>query len=296
MKYCVFVDVLGYGSIVTDSKRSESSKLNILNAIYSNLAAQMLIDINETNRNALDPVYIKSFSDCFYLESSDNIRILHVVKNIFRNSFTFYGANENSELNYTGLIRGGITLNWTRRFNDLAGVVTNHQLENPVGLGVAEAYYLSEKTNLSGMRIILKPEVFRRLKTTTVRRNNTEYYKHSYSLNGAEYFSHYKHIRRNEAFHKVDLYELIWTYDTMNTCTTDGLDVLQKVKSTFSNRVMRHYHKTAQVLLDGLILTDCEKNIGDHFTTMRATLAMESQQNSFSKLTYGVREFLKSIL
>ncbi|MCB0539149.1 MAG: hypothetical protein KDE33_16665, partial [Bacteroidetes bacterium] len=294
MKYCVFVDVLGYGSIVTDSNRTESSKLNILNAIYSNLAAQMMIDINETNQNALDPVYIKSFSDCFYLESTDNIRVLHVVKNIFRNSFTFYGADDYSDLNYTGLIRGGVTLNWTRRFNDLAGVVTNHQLENPVGLGVAEAYYLSEKTNLSGMRIILKPEVFRSLKTTSVTRNNTHYFKHSYSLNGADYFSYYKHITKNEAFHTVDLYELIWSYDTMNTCTSDGMDVLQKIKPTFSNRVIRHYHKTAQVLLDGLILTDCKKNIGDHFNKMKVTLTKESQQNTFGKFTYGVREFLKS--
>src|SRR5690606_36748767 len=101
MKFCVFVDVLGYGSIVTDPNRSENSKLNILNAIYSNLAAQMLIDINETNQNALDPVYIKSFSDCFYLESTDVVRVLHVVKNIFRNSFTFYGADDNSDFNYT---------------------------------------------------------------------------------------------------------------------------------------------------------------------------------------------------
>src|SRR5690606_34962602 len=151
----------------------------------------MLIDINETNQNALDPVYIKSFSDCFYLESTDVVRVLHVVKNIFRNSFTFYGADDNSDFNYTGLIRGGIGLNWTRRFHDLAAVVNNQQLDNPVGLGVAEAYFLSEKTHISGMRIIIKPEVFDSIETTTVTRNNTEYYKHEYSLNGAEYNSYF---------------------------------------------------------------------------------------------------------
>lgn len=157
----------------------------------------MLIEIKETNRNALDPVYVKSFSDCFYLESTDYIRILHVVKNIFRDSFTFYGVDDNSELNYTGLIRGGISLNWTRLFLDLASVVNNQQLDNPVGLGVAESYYLSEKTNLSGMRIILNPQVFQSIETTKVIRENIEYFKHDYSLNGADYFTYYKRITRN---------------------------------------------------------------------------------------------------
>ena len=100
----------------------------------------------------------------------------------------------------------------------------------------------------------------------------------------------------NEAFHTVNLYELIWSYDTMNTCTADGLDTLERIKPNFSKRVLRHYQKTAQVLLDGLILTDCERNIGEHYDQMKSSLMSESQQSLFSRLSYGLKSWIKSLL
>lgn len=82
----------------------------------------------------------------------------------------------------------------------------------------------------------------------------------------------------------------------MNNCLSDSLEVLHKIRPNFSNRVLRHYQKTAQVLLDGLILTDCEKNIGDQYTELKMALTDESKQGLLPKYTFGLREFLKSLL
>lgn len=293
MKYCVFVDVLGYGSIVTDKNRTENQKLNILNGIYSNLAAHILIDINETNKNANDPIYVKSFSDCFYLESEEVKLILHAIKNIFRNAFTFYSSEFDSEFEYTALIRSGISRNWTRRFNDLASVIDQNQTNNPVGLGVAESYYLSEKTFLSGMRIIINETVFNQLEVESINVCGKEFYKYTYLLNGANYTTYFRKIIRNEMFFKVPVYELIWTYDTMNSCTSDGIDILKKIKPNFSNSTIRHYKKTAELLYLGLILTDCEQRLGDQYQKKISYLKKEMKLSFWFKIKYFIQQWIK---
>ena len=293
MKYCVFVDVLGYGSIVTDQNRTENQKLNILNEIYSNLAANMLVDINEANTNAIDPIYVKSFSDCFYLESEEVKLILHAVKNIFRNAFTFYSSDFDSDFEYTALIRSGITRNWTKRFNDLASVVDKNQTYNPVGLGVAESYYLSEKTFLSGMRIIINETVFNQIEVESLNIDNKTFYKYTYDLNGVTYTSYFRKIVRNEMFFKVPVYELIWTFDTMNTCTTDGIDILKKIKPNFSKSTIRHYKKTAELLYLGLILTDCKERLGEQYQEKLNYLKKEMKLSYWHKLKYFTQQWLK---
>jgi len=291
MKYCVFVDVLGYGSIITSDK-TENQKLNILNAIYSNLAAQIMVDVNYCNQNARDPIYIKSFSDCFYLESTEVNLILHAIKTIFRNAFTFYGTDADDNFGYTALFRSGVTKNWTRKFADLASMVNNNSTMNPVGLGVAEAYYISEKSFLSGMRIIINKSVFQDIPTTEIRIDNQIYYKHSYVLNGAAYVSYFKKIKRNEIFKKVDLYELIWTFDTMNTCTHDGIDTLKSIKHTFGKKQMRHYKQTAELLYHGLKLTNCNNAIGEHYDNQLADLSKEKNASGLSRFWYFISQFV----
>jgi hypothetical protein len=69
MTYCVFIDVLGYGELVKDPSKSIPEKVNILNSIYSNLASSLVMTINEINNVILDKIYIKSFSDCFFLKA-----------------------------------------------------------------------------------------------------------------------------------------------------------------------------------------------------------------------------------
>lgn len=291
MKYCVFVDVLGYGNIITSDK-SENQKLNILNSIYSNLASHIMIDVNYANQNASDPIYIKSFSDCFYLESSEVNLILHSIKSIFRNAFTYYGSEEDDSFGYTALFRSGLTKNWTRKFMDLASMVNNNSTMNPVGLGVAESYYISEKSFLSGMRIIINKSVFKDIPTSKISIDNIDYFKHEYTLNGADYISYLKKINRNELFKKVDLYELIWSFDTMNTCTTDGIDTLKNIKHTFGKKQLRHYKKTAEILYHGLKLTNCKSAIGAHYESHLAFLEKEMHNSFISKIIYFISQFI----
>lgn len=292
MKYCVFVDVLGYGSIVTDKNRTVLQKLNILNGIYSSLATHILIDIKECNKKATDPIYIKSFSDSFYLESSEAKLILHAVKNIFRNAFTFYSSEFNSDFEYTALIRGGITKNWTRLFMDLASTLDNNQTNNPVGLGVAESYYLSEKTFLSGMRIIINETVLNDIPTQIVQIDKFTFYKYDYDLNGAKYTTYFRKIKRNEMFKKTNLYELIWTYDTMNSCTADGIDILKKIRPNFSEKTWRHYKKTAELLFYGLLLTDCNERIREKFKERLNFLKKEMEISVYEKIYYFFHKWL----
>lgn len=291
MKYCVFVDVLGYGSIITSNK-TESQKLNILNGIYSNLATQIMVDINYVNQNAIDPIYVKSFSDCFYLESTQLDLILHAIKAIFRNAFTFYGSDADDDFGYTALFRSGVTKNWTRKFTDLAAMVDNNSTMNPVGLGVAESYYISEKSFLSGMRIILNESVFLDIPTTVIEINSKSYFKYEYSINGADYTSYFIKIERNEIFKKVNLYELIWSFDTMNSCTDDGIETLKSIKHTFGPKQMRHYKKTAEVLLHGLKLTDCESHIGELYNQRVAFLEHEKKMSFFHRASYFLSQFI----
>lgn len=156
--YCAFIDVLGYSALVSDEKISVGAKIKKLKSIYENLAANIAPIINEINNSSTSNIYIKSFSDCFYLESSDIHPILIAVNRLFNWTFGYY-KNFSFEEEWTPLLRAGIVKDWTLRFKDIGAIVNDTVGENPVGYGVARAYGVSEKSGLSGMRIIISPEV-----------------------------------------------------------------------------------------------------------------------------------------
>lgn len=257
VQYCVFIDVLGYGELVKDPSKSTNEKINILNSIYSNLASTILMTINEINHVINDKIYIKSFSDCFFLSSTNLLGLLYTCNRIFNDTFGF-NTNVLDTAEYTPLLRGGIVKDWMVKFNDLSSMVNNIEGSNPVGLGVARAYYTSEKSKLSGMRIIISPEVILDLHLKAYNKNGFDCFLQEYSYKDVPAYLFFNKIEKNEANSSVELYELIWSEQVMSNCTFEYLYQLNKIRSNFTEESVRHYKKTAEVILKGLLLSDCQ--------------------------------------
>ncbi len=263
MKYCVFIDVLGYGELVKDPTKSNAEKIQTLNSIYSNLASSLLITINEINSVISDKIFIKSFSDCFYLESTNLLALLYSCQRIFNDTFGFYTNLPDSE--YTPLIRGGIVKDWTVRFKDLAAITNNEDGTNPVGLGVARAYWTSEKTKLSGMRLIISEEVIADLSLINYSKNGYDCFAQEYTYNNILNSLFLERITENEDGCAVNVYELIWPEAAMSSCTYDYVTQLNNIRQNFNTKSLRHFQKTALVVLKGLLLSDCSERTAHIF-------------------------------
>lgn len=280
-KYCAFIDVLGYKSIVSDLTRTEEEKVKILMSIYENIAFHLRDTIIEINQVINNEIFIKSFSDCFYLESSNLLGLLYSIKQVFKKTFGLY-SNITDGSEYTPLIRGGIVKDWTVRFKDLASFVNNQEGTNPVGLGVARAYWTSEKSNLSGMRVIISPEVTKDLNLVHYSRNNYDCLVQEYVYKNVPLYLFFDQIKENEKGCEVDLLEMIWPEEAMSDCIYDFISQLEIIKSNFNRKSMRHYKKTAEVILKGLLLSDCNERSSEAFMrsqTELKTIIEQAQQN-----------------
>jgi hypothetical protein len=257
VKYCVFIDVLGYGNIVLDNSKSKEDILKILNSIYSNLASGFVDAINDIHNinKAADKICIRSFSDSFYLHCKSIEPLIYAVSYIFGTAFNLFSSFSVKE-ERTPLLRAGIVKDWVVEFDDIGGMINKISLTNPVGLGVVRAYRTSEKSNVSGMRIIVDKKVLEDLQTTEVTSPFLHYKKVlDIFANKSPVPYHFKPIEEKE-----DLYELIWSYVGNNDMAYDYTDNLLKIENTFTKENIRHFYKTAQVLLDGLQLYNNPSN------------------------------------
>jgi hypothetical protein len=170
MKYCVFLDLLGYRSIVTSNKFTLLEKIKILDDIYRNMF-NIAFSKKQISHLIKEDFFIKSFSDCVYMETKDPVLLLYTIHTIFNFAFGF-GSNFSETEQYRPLLRCGIVKDWTLRLMDIGSLSRqpldkmfgNHEFQNPVGLGVARAFETSEKSNVSGMRIIISEEVVKDIK------------------------------------------------------------------------------------------------------------------------------------
>ena len=89
---CAFIDVLGYGEIVTSTEKSTEKKLQILESMFSNLQASIshvtIKDVQLKNRN--EKLFLKSYSDSVYIQSDNAYTVLFCLYNIFSVSFGYY--------------------------------------------------------------------------------------------------------------------------------------------------------------------------------------------------------------
>lgn len=276
LTYSVFIDVLGYRSIVTDTTKTIKQKINILNSIYSNLATGLLDTIKEINSVIYDKIYIKSFSDCFYLESTNLLALLYSCNKIYNHAFGFY-LNMPQDSAYTPLLRGGIVKDWTVRFKDLGAIVDDNQGTNPVGLGVARAYLTSEKSKLSGMRMIISKEVINDLSLIKYSNNGFDCLVQEYVFNNNPVYLFFEEIKTNEEGRLVDLYELIWAESVMSSCTYDYIEQLKNIRANFDSESLRHFKQTALVILKSLHISDCK----------------EREQNIFEFKKYELENMIK---
>jgi hypothetical protein len=199
-----------------------------------------------------------------FSESTNILALLYTCNRLFNDTFGFY-SNIPDEAEYTPLIRGGVVKDWIVLFNDLSSMVNNVQGTNPVGLGVARAYYTSEKTRLSGMRIIVSKEVIQDLNLKKYSNNGFNCYAQEYVYNNVPLYLFFDKIDKNEDNCPVELFELIWTEQVMSDCTFEYIDQLNKIRSHFNEESIRHYIKTAEIIFKGLMLTDCNKRTKEPF-------------------------------
>ena len=253
-RFCAFIDVLGYGALVSDNSIGDGKKIRTLNSIYVNLVVQISNIIRELNSFNDDKIFIRSFSDSIYLDCAVLEPIIYALNDIFNNAFGFY-ANMQPDEERTPLLRCGLVYEWVVKFRDIGGITNNTLEENPVGLGVARAYWTSEKSKLSGMRIILSKEVVDVLPKVEVMgrifKIDVPVFKTSIPI-------FLKHIPTNEDNKNIDCFELIWTYH-LNGPRYEFIDELIKLKPTFETKQLRHFIATAEIIKNGLMLYDATK-------------------------------------
>jgi hypothetical protein len=274
-KYCAFIDVLGYGDIVKSNK-TEEEKVKMLLSIFMNLqqtvGQNVLKKVKNDTQNKHD-LFAKSFSDCVYLESSSAYTMLASFYHIFSASFGYY-TNFSYQENCTVLLRGGIVKDWTLRIMDIAALSRNpiekmpdnEEFQNIIGQGVARAYYTSEKSKLSGMRIIISPEVLNELTLIQYEKVPFECYFiegenliHSKELpNDKEHLKLFiLPIKSDEKNNPVNLFELCWpvykySWSQNETDIHVFIREVMKIKNEFSKGesedAIRHLNATAEIL------------------------------------------------
>ncbi len=256
LKYCAFIDVLGYGNLVLDKNTNPQQKLKMLESIYTNLATQFMLAINEVNKFNDEQIYIRSFSDCFYLDCTRPEPLLIAVKTIYEYVFGFYSSFTEAE-ERTPLLRCGIVKDWLIKFNDIGGMVNNTPELNPVGPAVARAYLVCEESCLSGMRIIVSPEVMADLNVLQVSIPEFKCFSKemmTYTIMRNYYF---KHVETNELEKAVELCEMLWPVNKLDDTAFECIDILKKIKPSFplESKQRRHFDKTVQVFVNSLRMT-----------------------------------------
>lgn len=267
MKYCAFIDVLGYKNLVTSDKLSTDQKVVFLEDIYQNLFTTSFA-IKQLKRFTEEGLFIKSFSDCYYLEA-DNIKLLlYAVYTIHNLTFGYYGAMPAPVKKYRPLLRSGVVRDWVTRVMDIGSLARQQpdemagkeEFQNPVGLGVARAYLTAEKSKLSGMRIIISAEIMQVLPTkkfesvafTCFYLDCADYMTDQVTRTDTRLFL--IPINVNECQEPVDQYELCWpvfhySYNNKASDIDNHIRELWNRAWQFDDTSKRHLTQTA-VLMD----------------------------------------------
>lgn len=274
-KYCAFMDVLGYGNIVASPTLSTEEKVKIFESIYMSLFASVSQTTKMMNRKE-HGLFIKSFSDSIFIETSTPMPLLFTLYNIFNINFCYY-SNFAFEDQYTPLLRSGAAYDWTFKLMDTGSLSrqsidvmhNNADFQNIVGLGVAKAYYVSEKSKLSGMRIILEPSVLKEVNLIKYDKVPFECYytkcpnylydeKLQHDLKEINLF--FTPVKINEEGKTVNYYEICWPVFTYgwnehNSDIRTHILELYKMECNFEGDSMRHFNKTAEIIYKSLLIT-----------------------------------------
>lgn len=158
-RYVAFIDVLGYGSIVS-SMLPEPSKFARLHSLFEALGVAVETSLADCNRgrSAAAPEYIHgvAFSDSFYFAARNLPALLRFLELAFATAYGFQQHTyEQDADSWVPFIRAGIAHGWVVSFRDVTmkPLPDFGEFRNPVGPAVAGAYLLTECTGrLPGMR------------------------------------------------------------------------------------------------------------------------------------------------
>jgi hypothetical protein len=162
-RFVAFVDVLGYGSIVTGDL-SDESKFKRLHSLFEAFGVAFFTAVGDFNQDLTpaDPAYVHavSFSDSLYLSCRELPSLLLFLEGLFSITYGFQEHTYRTDPdNWTPFIRAGIVFGWAVNFRDVSmrPLPDRSEFRNPVGPAVADAYPLTEKTGrLRGMRCYLR--------------------------------------------------------------------------------------------------------------------------------------------
>lgn len=167
-RFVGFVDVLGYKAIVRDAPFTDPHRFHYLHSIFSALA----VAAHDIAHDFSSEIAVRAvqFSDCFYFSSDSAVTLVSAIAQFFANVFTIYDhtftapmrPEETLFAEWLPFLRGGIVHGWMFEGYDITLPelqYTRDSFRNPIGPAVANAYVLSEATDLEGMRIATTREV-----------------------------------------------------------------------------------------------------------------------------------------
>jgi len=279
IKYCAFIDVLGYGEFVLNEDRSTEQTIKLLHSQYVNLATHFTLVVPRLNAYYSSDIFLRSFSDSFYMDCSSLEVLLIAVKTIFDYTIGFYASFTETE-ERTPLLRCGIVKDWLLKFRDIGSMTSSGGELNPVGRAVVRAYQTSEKTWLSGMRIILHPDAFMDLNALESTLPAFPCFAKEVREYGVAMYYYFKHILHDERIERrkgdddqTDLYELLWPVGRLNDDPAECVTFLRKIKENIPENVIRHHRKTANLFHESFMLSSWRTKNQELYTRLQGELA-----------------------
>jgi hypothetical protein len=129
------------------------------------------------------------------------------------------------------------------------------------------------------MRLIISDEVIEDLKIKEYSRNGYNCFVQEYTYNKTLLNLYLERIQTNEENCPVNLYELIWTETAMSSCTYDYVAQLKNIRQNFNDKSLRHFQKTAEVVLKGLLISECKERSGKVYDNHKKELKKMIKNN-----------------
>jgi len=246
-RFVAFVDVLGYGGIlVGQGIKSEGKRLEYLTQIWENLCVFL-----DDSRQKYENLKTILFSDSIFISSEFSSELLSCLTDIYVYAHNYYIEYPKHWMPW---LRSGVSHNWVVEMKDssISDIISSKKyvFRNPAGPALAEAYYLSEKSNYKGMRILVPKYI---MKDYIIEVKTGSRLSHSVT-NFAEYLvrDEWPHAGKSDICgSSYDIYDLPWWW-TLNSGYGPDPTVFKshewQVDRTGISNARVHYDKTVELL------------------------------------------------
>lgn len=243
-KYTAFVDVLGYGPILLNSRIDEQKRANILNEIWEDLIVSLEQAVND-----FPDVHKVLFSDSVYFVSASIVDLVKLLVDFYNQISVYYEHKPSSGL-WMPMTRSGLSFNWVKYIKDptLLNKLENRTdiYRNPVGPAVGEAYYLSEESGFKGMRILVPEAIKNDYLKACANTEETISRKHYSKLLQQEWPIAEESLQLING-QEFRVYDLPWWWESDNQYPLN-FQVFERHKWQIDEGAMSHYHETERLL------------------------------------------------